>query len=303
MIEASHITFEYPGKRALKDVSFTIEKGSITALVGPNGAGKTTLMRCIAALDDPFSGTIYVDGIGSHEKPREIHRRIGYLSDFFGLYNDLTVKQSLTYIASIHKMDAHQQDKRIKEISGLLGLDKYINAGVGTLSRGWRQRVGIAQAIVHNPSLLLLDEPASGLDPEARKGLSNLFLALAEQGMTLVVSSHILAELEDYCTDMLLLRNGRMIEHRASTEQKNALILVITLTEAASKHLAKIKKMAGVENPRADKRQVECLFAGDEKAKHLLLAELLEKKVPVSDFTVKKRRLQDIYMDYAGESV
>ncbi len=304
MIEVSHIVFEYPGKRALKDVSFSIAAGSVTALVGPNGAGKTTLMRCIAALDEPFSGDVMVDGINVREQPREVHRRIGYLSDFFGLYDDLTVSQCLTFIARIHQLPETGLPEKVLQTAGLLGLQDYFHVKAGTLSRGLRQRLGIAQAIIHAPKVLLLDEPASGLDPEARISLSRLFLSLRDQGMTLVISSHILSELEDYCTDMLLLRDGKVQEYRSAhpaSGAEEAGTLVITFCEPAGRFGKELAKIDGLGNARIEGNTLECAIAGGDAERHELLKVLLKHKLPVCGFTVKKKRLQDIYMDFAQE--
>ena len=217
MIKVSNLNYEYPGKRALKDVSFSIPDASVTALVGPNGAGKTTLLRCLAALDEPFSGEINVAGIDVTREPRRVHQVLGYLSDFFGLYDDLTVRQCLSFAAWLHRLPEDTVEGCVRKTASLLELTNWLESKVKTLSRGWRQRLGIAQAIIHNPKLLLLDEPSAGLDPEARVSLSKLFRDLQREGMTLVVSSHILAELEDYCTDMLVLRDGEIAEHRGAT--------------------------------------------------------------------------------------
>ncbi|MDD1606888.1 MAG: ABC transporter ATP-binding protein, partial [Methylococcaceae bacterium] len=215
MINVEQLIFEYPNLRALDEVSFHIPQGSITALVGPNGAGKTTLLRCMAALDQPMSGNIRIDGIDVLEHPRECHRIIGYLSDFFGLYDRLTVRQCLHYVARAQGIADEDCEAAIAKVSKGLYITDRLDVLAGTLSRGLRQRVAIAQAIIHSPRVVLLDEPASGLDPEARHELAELFLELQKQGMTLLVSSHILAELEAYSTDMLVLRQGRIIEQVA----------------------------------------------------------------------------------------
>ena len=136
MIKVQNLSYEYPCKRALDNVSFTIKKGSITALVGPNGAGKTTLMRCLAALDEPFSGSIKVDNIDTKEHPREIHKKIGYLSDFFGTYSELTVAQALEYIAGIRGIPEQNIKKRVDTIAAELNLTKHLNNNSKTLSRG-----------------------------------------------------------------------------------------------------------------------------------------------------------------------
>jgi len=302
MITLKNIIFEYPGKRALKDVSFTIKPGSITALVGPNGSGKTTLMRCMAALDVPFSGSIEVNGIDALEHPRDIHQHIGYLSDFFGVYKDLTVRQCLTYIASIHGIPETDIPQKIALAAKRLAITDYMDSDAGSLSRGLRQRLGIAQALIHEPHILLLDEPASGLDPESRINLSKLFLSLKAEGVTLVVSSHILAELEDYCTDMLLLRDGQIIEHcvAAKTSQAEQTgVIDIILGEQAEPYIPIISAIAGISQVSAENKTLKCTFSLEEKALHDLLAQLIAQGLPIWSFTPYQKRLQDIYMDYA----
>jgi ABC-2 type transport system ATP-binding protein len=306
MIEVKNVVFEYPGKRALKDVSFRIEAGSITALVGPNGAGKTTLLRCISALDEPFSGSITINDIDVLEHPRLIHQQVGYLSDFFGLYNTLTVRQCLTYIASNHKIPALQIEQKVLLAANRLEIANYLDVKAGSLSRGLRQRLGIAQAIIHEPQILLLDEPASGLDPEARISLSGLFLSLRDQGMTLIVSSHILTELEDYCSDMLLLREGRILEHYSthSSDQEQARtahLVTIKLVDDHPHHIEALKELEGIGTVQRHQGEIQCTVFGNEGALQALLKDALKRDIPIYSFSVKQRRLQDIYMDYAQE--
>ncbi len=302
MIKVENIIFEYPGKRALDDVSFQIKEGSICALVGPNGAGKSTLMRSIAALDDVFSGNIFVNGVDVQEDPRKVHRSIGYLSDFFGLYDDLTVRQCLSYVARAHRMPSDEIESKVDLAVKRLNLKEYVDAKASTLSRGWRQRLGIAQAIIHEPQLLLLDEPASGLDPEARHELSDLFLSLRDQGMTLMVSSHILAELEDYCTDMLLLRNGKVFDHHisdASPELQNQQQMVIEFLAPAENLVTQIGSIRTISNAVADKNTINCTFSGNKQEQHDVLKTLIAMNLPVVSFSAQEKRLQDVYMDIA----
>ncbi len=304
MIDVRDVIFEYPGKRALKDVSFQIASGSITALVGPNGAGKTTLLRCLSALDEPFSGTITINEIDVIEHPRLIHQKVGYLSDFFGLYNTLTVRQCLIYIAQIHRIPEADLEAKVMLAANRLEIAKYLDIKAGTLSRGLRQRLGIAQAILHEPQILLLDEPASGLDPEARMNLSDLFLRLQAQGMTLIVSSHILAELEDYCTDMLLLRDGRILEHCVThkedldTAQQEHQVL-IKLLDFQEHYLDMLNKIETIQQVTVRRNAIECVVVGNEQTLHWVLKTIITREMPVCGFIVQKKRLQDIYMDYA----
>lgn len=215
MLEVRSLRFDYPNHPALSDISFTLAAGSVTALVGPNGAGKSTLMRCIAGLAEPLSGAVYLDGVAITDNPRLAHRDIGYLEDEFGLYDELTASQCLHYAAAARGVTDANLDARTDAVAAQLDITHCLPKRVRELSRGQRQRVAIGQAIISAPKLLVLDEPASGLDPEARASLAGLFRRLQGDGITLLVSSHILTELEAYSTHMLVLRAGRMIEYRA----------------------------------------------------------------------------------------
>ncbi len=302
MIRVSHLNYEYPGKRALKDVSFTIATGSVTALVGPNGAGKTTLLRCLAAIDEPFSGQIEIAGIDVTTEPRRVHRVLGYLSDYFGLYEDLTVKQCLTFAAWLHLIPSDLIDKQIKKVAGQLELSPWFSHKVKTLSRGWRQRLGIAQAIIHDPKIVLLDEPAAGLDPEARVAVSALFRTLQSNGMTLVVSSHILAELEDYCTDMLVLRDGEIVEHRKSSQQSEEVLTIrLTFARDAEKYMALLANFPGVISPARDGQTVRLGYNGPNTDQQPLLKHLIDIGAPLRGFDSNPERLQDIYLSLGSK--
>lgn len=297
MVRIEHLVFEYPGLRALDDVSFAIAPGSITALVGPNGAGKTTLLRCMAGLERPLDGQILIDGVDVGEHPREVHRRIGYLSDFFGLYEALTVRQCLYYAADSQLVDADSIDERVQRTAQELGLADRLGTRSGELSRGLRQRLAIGQAIIHAPKLLLLDEPASGLDPEARHALSGLLKALQARGMTLMVSSHILAELEEYCTEMLILRAGRIVEHRGmGAAHDDGVPMRIALASPVPGWRERLALVESIRVIRADDNAALVAFRGDAQARHKLLSQLMAEGLPVCEFAEQQVNLQDSYL-------
>ena len=297
MIEVKNLIFEYPTKRALFDVSCEIKTGSITALVGPNGAGKTTLIRCIVGLHGPFSGQVLFDGVDVHEYPRDCHRRMAYLSDFFGVYDQLTVRQCLTYTARAYGVAGDQVRTVVEAAAERLNLTSRLREKAGALSRGLRQRLAIAQAIVHEPEFLVLDEPASGLDPEARQSLSLLLTGLRDAGMTLLVSSHILAELEGYCTDMLIMREGRIIDSRKLTgELTDARRLRIDLAAPNGEFAALLEGTAGVAQVEVGDEGATLLFTGDIAAQHALLRRLVEAGVPVAALREDRIALQDAYI-------
>ncbi|MEB3221762.1 MAG: ABC transporter ATP-binding protein [Candidatus Sericytochromatia bacterium] len=209
-VKVQDLVVEFPGIRALDGVSFSLPAGAITALVGPNGAGKTTLMRCLVALDRPLAGRVEVAGHDTAWEPRAVHRSVGWLPDDFGLYEDMSVAACVTHAGAARGLAGEALVTRLATVREATDLAALWGQRAGSLSRGQRQRVGLAQALVHDPSLLVLDEPASGLDPAARAHLAELITELGRAGKTVIVSSHILAELEGYATWMLTLEAGRV---------------------------------------------------------------------------------------------
>jgi len=300
MMRVDTVSFEYPGLRALDRVSFQVRAGRITALVGPNGAGKSTLLRILAVLQPPLSGRVTMNDVDVFAQPRQAHRHIGFLPDFFGLYDNLSVQQCLTYFALAHHVERDAVPSSVLEAAQLLKLDDRLDQAAGNLSRGLRQRLAIAQAIVHRPRLLLLDEPASGLDPEARHTLAETFLQLRDDGVTLLVSSHILSELEAYCDDMIILRQGRVVEHQHSgIAAKIALrIQLLPCSEAEQQtYTQQITAMNGVQNLRQDKDGTLLFqYDDDPQSRQQLLRELVLQDVPLLSFSDHRPSLQDAYM-------
>ena len=297
MIEVSDLSYEYPGRRALDRVSFSIAAGSITALVGPNGAGKTTLLRCLAGMERPVTGAIRVNGVDVVEEPRRSHRHLGYLSDFFGLYDNLTVRQCLSYVGAANGLALDALPQIVVATATELGLGERLEQRVGELSRGLRQRVAIAQAIVHAPTVVLLDEPASGLDPEARFALGELFLALCQRGMTLLVSSHILAELEAYSTHMLILRDGKLIEHRRLAGSiETTTPMEAQALEGPQALAAALRSIPGVSELTSATQSIRFALAGTAVERAALLQALLSAGLHINHFAAITEDLQQSYI-------
>jgi len=303
LVTVEDLVFEYPSKRALHDVGVTIARAAITALVGPNGAGKTTLIRCLAGLQEPFSGRVLIDGIDSLDHPRQIHKRLGYLADSFGLYEDLTVRQCLTYAAWVQGCAAADTGPLVRAAAERLDIADRLEEKAGSLSRGLKQRLAIAQAIIHQPEFLILDEPASGLDPDARFRLSNLLVQLRDDGMTLLVSSHILSELEDYATHLVVLRDGRVVSQgrmngAAGVDEGERLAITLAAPDPRLEDLLSARD--GVSAIRIETRTGRCLITGGEAARFELLKSLLDAGLRVIDFRVEEERLRDTYMATLG---
>lgn len=303
MIVANAVTYEYPNLRALSDVSFTIGQGAIAALIGPNGAGKTTLLRCLAALELPYSGAIEIDGIDTAEHPREVHKRIGYLSDYFGVYGDLTVERCLRHAAMAGGVPPENVGAAVARAAGRVGLSDRMKALSGTLSRGLRQRLGIAQAMIHDPSVLILDEPASGLDPEARHELSELLKMLRNQGMTLLVSSHILSELEDYATEVLFIRDGRLVQHAplGGAGAASSIRVRVEMAHAVPNLAQALSTVTGITVESADETSAILICGAAAEERRKALAALVAAGLPVSTFVDHRERLQESYLSFVDK--
>lgn len=298
MLSVRHLVFDYPGHRALDDVTFRVEPKTITALVGPNGAGKSTLLRCLAALDRPFAGVVELDGFDIHERPRLAHRRMGFLPDFYGLYDELTVRQCLTYRAAAVGLPRGQWRERVRLAAERMEIMDRLGDKAGSLSRGLRQRLAIAQAIIHEPALLLLDEPASGLDPEARMGLSAVLRQLRDKGMTIIVSSHILAELEDYSTHMLVIREGKILHHRALDPlSKQRVRIRVEVANGEHKLVEVLSHEGGVTEITLMGNVCTFEYPASAVSRHTLLKHLMAADLHVIEFAIDETGLQEAYLE------
>jgi ABC-2 type transport system ATP-binding protein len=302
MIEVRDLVYEYPSKRALDGVSLVVAPQTITALVGPNGAGKTTLLRCLAALESPYSGQVLIDGLDTREAPREIHTRLGYLPDFFGLYDDLTVRRCLIYTAWSHGIAPALASAAVEKAAQRVGIVDRLETKAGELSRGLRQRLAIGQAIVHEPKVLLLDEPAAGLDPQARRDLSGLLVALKDSGMTLVVSSHILAELEDYCTEMIIIENGHLVGGKSVKVRDDERPRYMIELARARSDLREFLGQAGMEVLEADEYHALIVFTRNAAARAKLIRDLVNAGFDVASFAESTRALERAYFAQVGKA-
>lgn len=298
MINVQHLDFYYGNTQALYDVSVELPQGSITGLIGPNGAGKSTLMRCMAGLEIPTSGDVLLDGLPILDNPRDSFSKLGYLPDFFGLPDGLSVNQCLTYAAKSRGIPDARLPDLLLETVRLLNLEHKLYAKVSDLSRGQKQRVGIGQVIIHRPKFLLLDEPASGLDPEARHELSLLLLKLKDEGMSILVSSHILSELDEYCSHMLVIKGGRVQAFQSVNDDVNedqtVSLQFVGLDESI---FERIRNTEGVKQAEWNNHAVTVILDAGEEARAALLRKLFEQNLPLSEASVIKASLLNSYQN------
>jgi ABC-2 type transport system ATP-binding protein len=210
VIKTTNLTKKYGDMYAIRNIDLDLEQGDLFGFIGPNGAGKTTTMRIISTLLTPTYGEAYVCGHSIYADPKEIRRLVGYMPDFFGVYDDMTVIEYLEFFAAAYRIHGPARRKRCDEMLEIVDLDFKRDAYANTLSRGQTQRLGLARVLLHDPQVLLLDEPLSGLDPRARIEMRNLLRKLGEMGKTIIVSSHILPELADICNKVGIINRGEM---------------------------------------------------------------------------------------------
>lgn len=235
MIETNGLTKKYGELYAIREINLSLDEGDVFGFIGPNGAGKTTTMRCLATLLNPTWGEAYVAGYSIYTKPKEIRRLIGYMPDFFGVYDDMKVIEYLEFFASAYRITGPSRQKICDEVLELVDLEFKRHALVTSLSRGMTQRLGLARVLLHDPKVLLLDEPASGLDPRARIDMRNLVKRLGSMGKTLMVSSHILPELADICNKVGIIERGELLYNTSVAEMmqmlRKQIVMCVTVAE------------------------------------------------------------------------
>jgi ABC-2 type transport system ATP-binding protein len=305
MIKIEQVNKRYGPVLALEDLSLEIRQGAVYGLIGPNGAGKTTLLRILAALIAPTSGQVWFDGEEVTRSPATIRRTVGYMPDSFGVYPDLTSLEYLVFYAGISGVARRACASTVRDLLELVDLTAKRDAPVETLSRGMKQRLCLARALIHDPAVLLLDEPASGLDPGARVEFRELLRTLQGMGKTIVVSSHILLDLAEMCSDIAILRSGRLVIQGDIAHVTRALgggqrieVRVLDRAAAAQQLLKDVPHMSGVSLAHEDGQVIQAEWSGDDQLLQRVLATLIEHDIPVVSFAPLKavERLEELYM-------
>lgn len=307
MIKVEHLYKRYGAVHALEDLSLEVQPGAIYGLIGPNGAGKTTLLRILAALLSPSKGLVWLDG-EEVRRSSAIRRKVGYMPDFFGVYPDLTSAEYLEFYAGISGVPRRNHAGAIKDLLELVNLSDKRDAPVETLSRGMKQRLCLARALIHDPQLLLLDEPASGLDPGARVEFRELLRTLQGMGKTIVVSSHILLDLAEMCSHIAIIHAGQLVIAgdveqviRALGGAQRVEVRVLERADEAMQLLKEMPEVSGVslEQENGSGRVIHADFTGNDLALHHILSQLIANNVLVVSFAPLKavERLEEVYMN------
>jgi ABC-2 type transport system ATP-binding protein len=306
IIDIKNIRKEYGTVVAVNDVNLSVDKGQVLGLIGPNGAGKTTLLRILATVLRPTNGSIRLLDYDSTKEYLDIRKHVGYLPDFFSLYNDLTLRECLEFFAKAYKVDDELIPKRITEVLKYVELENKRNDFIRHLSRGMVQRMGVAVLLVHDPDVFLLDEPASGLDPKARIQLREVLKKLSAEGKTIIISSHILTELSGFCTHIALMDEGRIvmqgavdeIQHKVF-ESKKICVSVLKNPDQAIRLIEEFPN-AKIESVRDNEITVEINAGQAELAD--LNSHLVSKGIKVFSFCEAKTDLEDLFMKISADN-
>jgi ABC-2 type transport system ATP-binding protein len=299
-VQTYGLTRLYGNITAVDRLDLTVNKGDLFGFIGSNGAGKTTTIRMLAGLLEPSSGQIVIDGQVANHDWRGLRRQIGYMPDFFGVYDDMLVWEYLDFFARCYGLPAARRMRVIGELLELVELSEKRDAYVQTLSRGMRQRLCLAHALVHDPKVLLLDEPASGLDPRARVEMRELLRELGAMGKTVVVSSHILSELAELCDSVGIIEQGRLVASgplddvtRRARQGRRLRLKVLSDPDQAE---AILHSQPGTGEVYRDNGSLEVEFAGDDEASAALLAALVGGDVKVVSFAEVASDLEEIFL-------
>lgn len=300
MLKIENLKKAYGRYQALEGLSMTVEEGALYGFVGPNGAGKTTTIKILAGFLLPDSGSVQIDGLDVLENRKEMKGRIGYVPDVFGVYDNLKVWEYMDFFASCYGLEGLLARKRCRLLLEQVGLEEKTDFYVDSLSRGMKQRLCLARALIHDPMILILDEPASGLDPKTRMEFKELLMELNGQGKTILISSHVLSELDRMCSDIGIIDQGRVVlsgsirEILARVDQSNP--LMITICKKMETAMAILRSHHCV---RTISIKDDCLsvgFAGDSRDEALLLQQLIDAEVLVKSFYRKQGNLESLFM-------
>ncbi len=303
MLVLDHLRKEFKSLVAVNDLSFRLEPGDIFGFIGPNGAGKTTTIRMLSTLLTPTSGAAYVDGIDVARYPEEVRSIIGYMPDFFGVYDDVKVWEYLDFFAAAYKIPKSQRPTIIDDVLELTDLTVKKDAYVEELSRGMKQRLCLAKTLVHDPKLLLLDEPASGLDPRARIELKELLKELRNMGKTILVSSHILPELADFCNKIGIVEKGNLLlfggvdEILGQVNGGRSLQIRLAEGDDLTKAEDTLRAVAGIDKvTKDDDHGFSVVFDHAAVAQHQVLAALITAGFRVESCSESRLDLEDLFM-------
>lgn len=307
MISVDELRIDYGNFCAVEELSFSVSEGEVFGLIGPNGAGKTSTMRALVGLLTPTYGAINIAGFDIREEPQAVGQVLGFMPDFPPVYEDLLVWEFLDLFAASYFIPKPRRQSEIVHRLDQVGLAEKTNSLVGSLSRGMRQRLMLAKTLLPEPKVLLLDEPASGMDPHGRAQMKQVIRDFAKDGGTVLVSSHILSEMDEFCTSIGIMQRGQMVVSGKVDEIAEKVlgqsILEIEIVSGAQPLQDILLKRRLDFEPDESRRNFAVPFDGDDRSASILLTELVTAGVSVSSFTRKRESLEDVFLQIGAKEV
>ncbi|MEN8128320.1 MAG: ABC transporter ATP-binding protein [Planctomycetota bacterium] len=301
MIETINLTKCYGDLQALVNLNLKIGEGDIFGFIGPNGAGKTTTMRILATLLEPTAGQAFIDGKNVLSQGKEVRRAVGYMPDFMGVYDDLKVFEYLEFFAAAFDIPSRQRKSIVEGVLELTDLESKKAAAVDSLSRGMQQRLGLARVLIHDPKVLILDEPASGLDPRARIEIRELLRELKKMGKTIMISSHILSELEEICDYVGIIEHGKLV-FNGTLEQiweklgTHSKVRVTVSHEHKERAVELLNSIPEIEQVTAHKSYLLVNFTDGQAAGNIVAKTLVHGNVDIVSIEPEKLKLDDAFL-------
>jgi ABC-2 type transport system ATP-binding protein len=300
-IELRRLNRVFDQTHAVNDVSFEVYAGEVFGYIGPNGAGKTTSMRILATLDEPTSGDAFVDGFSVVEDPDRVRRRLGFMPDYFGTYQNVNVLEYLDFFARAYGLVGRERINAIGEVMEFTQLDTLAHKPIDGLSKGMKQRLCLGRTMIHNPSVLILDEPAAGLDPRARIELRDMISRLAAAGKAILISSHILTELAEISDRVAIIEQGRILAVGSVAEisagvQTRSTVRVRVLHDSERLD-GWLKRREDIADVRVESELFTFSHAGDRQSEAALLKAMIQAEFAVIEFGVRHKSLEDVFLD------
>lgn len=301
MVEVNNLWVRYGKYEAVKGISFSIPKGEVFGFIGPNGAGKSSTIKVLATLQRNYEcDAVKINGISVNKAPHLIREMIGYMPDFFGVYEDLTAREYLHFFAAAYRINRNRRKAIVNDVLELTDLTGKIDAPVDSLSRGMKQRLALARVLLHDPDLLLLDEPASGLDPRARIEVRELLIALKEMGKTIIISSHILHELSQLCTSIGIIEAGKFVTQGSLDHIYKRLelsrVVHVQIVGEMNGVCQNIEAMDGVKSVTVQADRLAIQLHEDQLAVEDLHAKIVESGVKIRMFQADAMDMETVFM-------
>lgn len=302
MIETIELTKKYGSFTALDSLSVSIEKGTVFGVVGHNGAGKSTFFLILATLLGPTSGTAYINGVSVTNEPKKVRSLIGYMPDFFGVYDQLRVSEYLDFYGASYGIPYRERKQLTEQLLELVNLSDKMDSYVDVLSRGMKQRLCLARSLIHDPEVLILDEPASGLDPKARIEMREILKELKRMGKTILISSHILPELSEMCDVIGVINRGKLVAHGSVAEIQYQLqgekIIVVEVTEDQERAIAFFEDDPAVTKTSiTEDGKIQFHYSGSDEEQIVLLKKAMLADLPIISFKPYETNLEDIFLE------